>query len=390
MKVGIVVPSTSRTGGGVSEVARVTCLALREAAQEEVQLQVHSLLNAHSEEDLPKWSPIDIEISKTIGPRRYGFTPSLLLSLLRAKPDIVHVHGLWMYQCLAVYIWHVLTGRPYIVTPHGMLEEWITRRHPALKRFIQFVYQRRMIESAAFVQCLSSHEVSNVINSGHSGKNCTVIPNFVPEAAKNDIPPPWYKGEFADKTVYLFLGRIHPKKGWRELCNAWALACNESASFANSSALAFCGWKDASDDFDSRLNDLARVHGNAFYFGPQFDEDKARSFLHSSVFLLPSFSEGLPMTVLEAWSHGVPAIITPQCNLNDPELQSCCVMTNPDAASIKESLLTFHALKPDERSAMGQRAKEMIAKKFSRHTVINSLLDIYRQARGSTAQVRQP
>jgi hypothetical protein len=36
---------------------------------------------------------------------------------------------------------------------------------------------------------------------------------------------------------------------------------------------------------------------------------------------LPSFSEGLPMSVLEAWSYGLPVVMTPECNL--PEGFAC-------------------------------------------------------------------
>ena len=51
------------------------------------------------------------------------------------------------------------------------------------------------------------------------------------------------------------------------------------------------------------------------FLGPQFGEDKAACYRGCDAFILPSFSEGLPMTVLEAWSYGKAVLMTPECNL---------------------------------------------------------------------------
>ena len=52
------------------------------------------------------------------------------------------------------------------------------------------------------------------------------------------------------------------------------------------------------------------------FLGPQFGAEKdANAYRACNAFILPSLSEGLPMTVLEAWAYGKPVLMTPECNL---------------------------------------------------------------------------
>ena len=52
-----------------------------------------------------------------------------------------------------------------------------------------------------------------------------------------------------------------------------------------------------------------------YFIGPQFDSDKENTYIASDAFILPSFSEGLPMVILEAWAYGKPVLMTEFCNI---------------------------------------------------------------------------
>ncbi|MFX8012207.1 glycosyltransferase, partial [Acinetobacter baumannii] len=67
--------------------------------------------------------------------------------------------------------------------------------------------------------------------------------------------------------------------------------------------------------FEDRVAELHNRHGNVVFTGAQYGEDKRRTFAAATFFVLPSMSEGLPMSVLEAWAAGKPVLMTPECNL---------------------------------------------------------------------------
>ena len=64
------------------------------------------------------------------------------------------------------------------------------------------------------------------------------------------------------------------------------------------------------------------------YHGAKTGNQK-KFFLENANFLiLPSLSEGLPMTVLEALSQGMPVIVSPNCNIPEIDLYKAGYIVN--------------------------------------------------------------
>jgi poly(glycerol-phosphate) alpha-glucosyltransferase len=101
------------------------------------------------------------------------------------------------------------------------------------------------------------------------------------------------------------------------------------------------------------------------FLGPQFNEAKAACYHHCDAFVLPSFSEGLPMVVLEAWANSKPVILTPECNLPEGLSAGAALQTEATAAGLAASLNELRRMTAAERVVMGSRARSLVVDRFT-------------------------
>jgi glycosyltransferase involved in cell wall biosynthesis len=99
----------------------------------------------------------------------------------------------------------------------------------------------------------------------------------------------------------------------------------------------------------------------------------------SDVFVLPSYNEGVPMSLLEAMSAGLPAIVTPVGGI--PDVLSHGVeglMVEPARVADLSAAMARLVNNDAERLASGRRAHER-ARDFEVHSYARRLADIYQR-----------
>jgi glycosyltransferase involved in cell wall biosynthesis len=376
-RVALALPTISPLGGGVAEAARLHVKALSGAGFDEIS--VHTLDDRMEKVDPAQWRAAKLNLHRTIGPMSYSFSPGMLSSLFATKPDIVHVHGVWQFQCAAVQAWSLVTGKPYVVSPHGMLEPWIRARSPGLKKAVSALYQNRFLRGASGFHLLTDKEGADV-DEFLRGQPAPVIPNFAEPFESDGLKPGWWQPAHAGRAVYLFLGRLHEKKGVMELMDAWARLSGEDEGFRDGSLLVFCGWNDGITGFEQRVAELGAKISNVVFAGPQYGADKTRSMATAKYFLLPSKSEGLPMAILEAWAAGVPAIMSPECNLAIGFERGAAFRTGFTADTIYPSLKEAHGLGAEAWQQASRAARDLVAERYSEASVRDGLVSLYREA----------
>jgi poly(glycerol-phosphate) alpha-glucosyltransferase len=372
--------SVSRKGGGLFDaVLRLV------QSQSGTQIKVLGLQDEFSDADLSAWKPVSAAAFKTGWPRAIGRAPKLLEALETFAPDICHTHGLWLYPSIATTTYSRNNQRPYLISPHGMLDPWALKNSRWKKEIAAALFERTHLHGARCIRALCASEADSIRQFGLTN-DIAVIPNGI------DLPsepppaaPPWKNWITSDKKVLLFLSRIHPKKGLVNLLKAWAHNQKSSAW-----VLAIAGWEQGGHEAElkqlctelkiifSDVRQAASAASNqqpasVLFLGPQFKAAKAACYHHCDAFVLPSFSEGLPMVVLEAWANAKPVLMTPECNLPEGFLADAAIKVEANENSLAAGLNELQRMTDAERRAMGIRARELVVARFTWSRVAQQL-----------------
>jgi len=329
---------------------------------------VLGLRDAGTERDAPLWGEIDTKALDVQGPHRFGYAPKLRRTLKLNDPQILHVHGLWMYYSLATTRWS--RGiKPYIVSPHGMLDSWALKNSHWKKRICAVLYENRHLHGATCLHALNRAEAMAMREYGLRKPIC-VIPNGValPMGKEATLPA-------ASRTL-LYLGRLHPKKGLPNLIKAWSLACKEVRE--SGWQLVIAGWDQGGHRRE--LETLAKtLHpaGQIKFVGPQIGVTKSTCFRDASAFILPSVSEGLPMAVLEAWSWSLPVLMTTRCNLPEGAAAGAAIMMEVHTESILMALRQLFSMSDAEREVMGSRGRRLVEDRFGTARIGKQMVEVY-------------
>ncbi len=116
------------------------------------------------------------------------------------------------------------------------------------------------------------------------------------------------------------------------------------------------------------------------FTGPAFGADKAALLRLADAFILPSFSEGLPMSVLEAWAYGVPVLMTDHCHLPQGFSNGAAIRIETDAISIAHGLREIFAAPSSEMITRGEVGRRLVADEFTWDRVARDMHSVYEWA----------
>ena len=366
MKVGFLVGSVSREAGGMFQSVRGLAKAVASA---NARASVFGISDEKSAVDSLEWQPLSVH---TFRPRfrAWGYSNQLLPALLGADLDILSTHGLWKYCSVASHQWHRRSGRPYIVHSHGMLERWALQNAKWKKQIAALLYENTHLRDAACLRALCEAEAQSFRTFGMGNPVCIIpngvdLPDLVESSASEVESLPFQK--FArGRKVLLYLGRLHPKKNVANLVRAWAETLNSQRSTLNSWVLMIAGWNQGG--YERELKKLAgdyELTASVSFPGPLFGREKEACYRACDAFILPSLSEGLPMTVLEAWAHAKPVLMTPECNLAEGFATGAALQIGTSPEEIAAGLKQLIEMSDDDRRAIGARGRTLAATRFS-------------------------
>ncbi|MCW5550900.1 MAG: glycosyltransferase [Verrucomicrobiae bacterium] len=381
MRIGVLTGSISRSAGGFFHSVRRLALSLQELPETEVR--VFSFRDQHSEADLSAWQPLQPELHPFRGPAGFRYSPALARAVSQAKCDVIHTHGIWLHLSAVALREHRCHGIPHIISPRGMLDPWAVRQSRWKKLLAGWWFERAHLCEARCLHALAQSELAAIRGFGLANP-VAIIPNGIDLPEPVAATAPWQGLFGTNERVLLFLARLHPKKGIAELIRAWAAVRRRSPELASSWRLVVAGWDDGGHEAGlKRLSAELGLNGKVAFLGSLFNEQKAAALAHCAGFILPSFSEGLPMGVLEAWAYGKPVLMTAQCNLPEGFAAGAALEMAPSVESIATALRTLFSMSRTVLGDMGEKGGRLVAERFTWLKIACDMRSVYDWVLGS-------
>lgn len=370
--IGIVSSSISRAAGGIQATVVEHAAGLRRLG---CKVSLMSLEDEFTRLDWPELEGVDISSHKIVGPKSFGYSPGLLRSLMSKHLDVVHLHGMWMYPSVAVSHWRRSTRGSLIITPHGMLDAWALRNSRLKKRVAGLLYENANLAAASCLHALNGSEARSIRNTGLRNP-IAILPNGV-KPPRNSIlgKADWMVSD--PRKVLVFIGRIHKKKGLRRALLAWSALLSEWPELGQSWQFVIAGWTE--DGHQAELEQLVQKEGlgrHVRFLGPVYGEAKHILLSNSCAFILPSYSEGLPVSALEALSYGLPGFMTKECNLPEAFAAGVAFEISGESSEMARQM----SRRIGDLSCLARardQARDWVQTNFSWDRILPDLVDVY-------------
>ena len=292
--------------------------------------------------------------------------------------DIVHVHAIWNFPTWWAMRTADRAGVPYVVAPQGSLDAWALRQNQWGKKLYGSVTELPLLRRAAGFQALTEKEADQIRDFGIAV--CSeVIPNGIGESLLKlrRSPNPAYFGLPEDCRTLLFLSRVHPKKGLELVVAAAQHLCENQPELR-----VIVAGGDAGSGYLREVEAECSRRGlsGMFVFLGEVEGGRKREILSSAdAFILPSYSEGMPVAVLEALASGLPVVVSEECNLPEVGEHGAGYIVPFDASRIAEAIQELFAMSETERQQMGEQGTRLVDGSFTWPRIAGRTLDWYKR-----------
>lgn len=307
--------------------------------------------------------------------------------LKQEKPDILHSYNLasFEFQTMAAlarvpFRLHAEHGRD-VHDPDGS-----NKKYQMLRKLVApFVHQIVSVSD-------DLHQwLINVV--GLSDKKCHLILNGVDTAQYKPAASkfaPYDPAELenteksvARKLVFGHVGRLQAIKNQKNLIASYILACEQSETFKADTKLVIVGKGPLQEALEQQIAESA-CQQNIEMWGERHDMPAVYQAL--DVFVMSSDAEGVPMTMLEAMSSGLPVVSTRVGGIPEITSEEQAILVDAKSAeALSEGLLLmFDKYKAESEygpvfSDMQVASQQLVEERFSQNNMINKYLALYQQ-----------
>lgn len=256
--------------------------------------------------------------------------------------QIVHIHmsepSSAIRKCLFIPFAKLL-GKKVIIHFHAFSPDTTFRgKHAKVYNYL--------FNSADRVIVLSQLWKTYVNDEFHLGDKVVVVYNPCTAEILDEIYP--------KKKQILYAGTVNARKGYADMIRAFTKIANKYPDWS----IVFAGNGEVKQG--KELAKSLRINKQTVFIGWVSGKEKDKVFKESSIFCLPSYAEGFPMAILDAWAYGLPVITTPVGGI-------------PDIAEDGKNLLLFT---PGDEEYLAKQFELMISDENLRNKIAQESINL--------------
>ncbi|NET39106.1 MAG: glycosyltransferase [Cyanothece sp. SIO1E1] len=292
------------------------------------------------------------------------------------ETDIFHGHGFYVYPNWLLGKQARENSKMLIYHPHGFLEPWILARSRIPKRVAHFLFENQNFKYAQLWRALTTKEADQI-------RACGIETPIV--VAANGIHLKEYDRVVSEsltpkkqKRRILFLARIHPKKGLKILLEIWPEIQSNYVDWE----LIVAGPDEGGHRTElEQLSESLEISSTVKFIGTVSGDEKLAWLQSSDLFILPSYSEGFSVAVLEAMTCRKPVLITTGCNFPEVATENAGWICEADHSSLKATLDSALTMPETELQNMGQSGRALVENKYTWTKIAETIIDAANEQR---------
>ncbi len=304
---------------------------------------------------IPIYSP------KIVGFEAFIHTFRCFLKVWKLHPDVVHLHAIGPS---AIAPFFRLIGLKVIYTHHGQdynRAKWgvVAKSILKLSEFIGTTFSNRVIVISKYLQ--------DWLKKKYNCDRTNLIHNGVNESDQLDVEDAdlWLSKHGLSNKHYIFaLGRFVKEKGFHDLIDAFVKANLKDVS------LVIAGTADHENEYSEELRAKAAAAG-VILPGFIHGEELHAIFENASLFVIPSYHEGLPIVLLEALSYNLNVVASDiPANVEVPLPRECFYPVG-DVDALSQKIKLFM------ESPVQRNYRQVIREHYNWDSIAEQTLEVY-------------
>lgn len=326
-------------------------------------------------------TPQVLELGPTTFANRLSRHSLGLIESKLGEIEVAHLHTPWELANVQLADAFRKASIPYIVTAHGMLDDWCMIQKPLKKKIYLSLFAKRLFGKASVVHFTAEAERDQALKYVPAGGGPAI------QACAMDLSPyenlPGRQPALdafpqinSERQSILFLSRIHPKKGIEILLRAGA----ELKARGTPPQILIAG--PGEESYINELKSLGQELGlerDVHFLGMVRGETKLSLYQLADVFVLPTYQENFGLVLPEAMASGTAVVTTRGTDIWRELEQAGAKIVGNEPSDIAGAIQEF-LTDEEHRKASAERGQQFVAEWLGAENVAAGYENLYHTA----------